>query len=491
MLNKFDQAFIKDKESGIAKVGKHLATTLHIKTIAESERGVKPTMFMWKDGVYVLGAEAAIKEGVRKLLGHLATSHTMNEVLNYVRTTTYCSEKDFDAAPYLLSVRNGVLDLRTKELKPHSPEILTLVQLPVNYDKDADCPNIKRFLGEIVSPSDAPLLDEIAGYCLYRDYPVHKAFCLVGGGRNGKSTYLNLLKALLGSPNVSTRTLQQLTDNRFAVGDLMGKLANIAPDLPTSAVRHTGIFKAACGQDALTGERKFGHAFSFDNYAKLLFSANRLPKVDDDTYAFWSRWLFISFPRNFEEDGTMDSHLLARLTTEDEMSGFLNLALAAMDRVLKNGFSRSESVEAVREFFIMNSDSIKAFAEKELVYDVTAVVTKHEMYQAYVKFCERLKLAPATINAFGRDLRRSASNITDGETKIDGRSTKVWRCYKLATDTTDTTDFSYPSHMEKVNREVEKNGGNGGNGGGENLEIEDLGVVEGRQNDEDKESEYK
>src|SRR3990170_3577435 len=117
-------------------------------------------------------------------------------------------------------------------------------------------------------------MQEWVGYCLWRNYEAQKAMLLIGEGHNGKSTAINLIKALLGIKNISCRSLQELELNRFAKADLYSELANLYPDLSDQALKSTGTFKMLTGGDPITAEYKFRNGFSYINYAKLTFSCN-------------------------------------------------------------------------------------------------------------------------------------------------------------------------------------------------------------------------
>ena len=178
--------------------------------------------------------------------------------------------------------------------------MIFLKKIPIKYNPNADCPKIKEFINQIMREEDVVVLQELAGYCLWKDYPIQKAFALVGEGSNGKSTFLRLLTKLLGKENVSSISLQDLVNNRFAVANLYGKLANIFADLPPEILKDTAKFKMLTGGDIITAEKKFKNPFKFYNYAKLIFSCNRLPVTYDDTTAFFRRWVIINFPNTFD-----------------------------------------------------------------------------------------------------------------------------------------------------------------------------------------------
>lgn len=420
--------YTNEKKEVIARLAGKITEKYNIITIRETEP--KPLMYYWDRGVYCLGVEGIIRQEGRRYFGSLANSYDLNELTNYIRTSNYISEREFVSDPNKLSVQNGIVNLKTGKLEWHYPKFYTTTQLPITYDPKADCPKFKKFVSEIVAPEDIPLMQEIVGYSLLPSYPFHKAFMLHGSGRNGKSTFLSVMGELVGNNNTTNHTLQQLVGNRFAVGTLKGKLLNISPDLPSQALRDTALFKALSGNDWVTGEHKFGSLFSFRNYAKLLFSANKLPKVDDDTYAYWSRWIIIGFPRNFREEGIENPHLLEELTTPEELSGLFNWGLEGLKRLLEQGkFSNEQSVEIVREQYLLNSDTITAFAESELKFDGDTEISKAEMYSAYGEFCKERGLTLETSNKFSRELPKAVPKIIDCFGKFEGRRAKAWRGY--------------------------------------------------------------
>src|SRR5581483_11001589 len=141
-------------------------------------------------------------------------------------------------------------------------------------------------------PSDAVVIAyEIPAWLVTPDTSIQKAILLLGDGANGKSTYLCLVIAFIGRRNCSAVSLHKLEADRFSIARLVGRLANICPDLPGTDLTSTSIFKAITGGDELQGERKFADAFEFTPFARLLFSANHPPRSSDASSAFFRRWL--------------------------------------------------------------------------------------------------------------------------------------------------------------------------------------------------------
>jgi len=287
--------------------------------------------------LYMPNGEAFIEREAQELLKNNATSYTINEVINWIKRETYTKLSDFDRNFDIVNCFNGLLNMQTLKLYEHTPDYPSLIQIPVFYDPKFDAPAISKFLTEILKPEDIDPILELFGYCLLRQLPIQKAFLLVGEGANGKSTLIELLRAFLGKNNCSSVSLQELEEDKFKKAELFGKLANLSSDIPSKGLHHIGTFKMLTGGDRITAERKFGQPFQFTNFAKLVFSANRPPKIfNEDTLALWRRFIIIDFPNTFPDD-TADKHLLDKLTTEAELSGLLNLALKRLQGLLTNG----------------------------------------------------------------------------------------------------------------------------------------------------------
>lgn len=370
------------------------------------------------DGFYQPVGEVLIKKLCKQKLEEEYRKSRVSEVIDYIKASTYA--KRHEEPPNLIPLENGVLDIETMELRPHSPDYMFFNKLPVKYDPQADCPRIKKFLREITSSEeDVLILEELIGFCLYRDYFISKALMLVGGGSNGKSTFLNLVKAFLGFENVSSRSLQDLEENRFAKADLYHKLANIYADISDKALYRTGTFKMLTGRDPITAERKFHNSFQFENYAKLLFSANKVPEAYDDTDAFFRRWIIIVFPNQFM--GNMaDPNILESLTTEEELSGLLNRALEGLKRLLRNGqFSHSKTTEEIREDYIRKSSPIAAFVMDCLENDSDSFIVKKELYSTFAEYCRVRAIPSVTQDTFFKNLPRHVP-VADYRPRVGG-----------------------------------------------------------------------
>lgn len=385
----------------VAKVAETLLRENHFATLNGTEE-----VLIYRDGVYSEGGETYIKRLVqRNLQPSEVTRQLVSEIIGQVQRSTYVKHADFfTESPYLV-VQNGLLNTETGKLEPHTPDFYSLSRLPVMFVPGQDCPAFKKFLSEVLYLEDTPVVQEWLGYCLHRGYPAQVAILFVGEGNNGKSTLIQVIQLLLGKDNVSAVSLQELEANRFAKADLFGKLANLYADLPDSALKSVGTFKMLTGGDPIRGERKFHDSFLFVNGAKLTFSCNVVPEVYEDTTAFFRRWIIVQFPNTFDGEKA-DKGLLKKLTTPEELSGILNFTLEGLARLKANGwrFSNSRATEEVRQDYIRRSSPIRAFLMDAVTMKPTGVVSKRDLFAAFVRYCTKMKLAIVTDQTFFRNL---------------------------------------------------------------------------------------
>ena len=366
------------------------------------------TGFYYENGVYKENAERLVAATCQRLVGitPILTEHKINEIIGHIRRSCYHDRKEFNPDPNIINVKNGLLNVLTCTLAPHTPDYLSNVQNPVEYNPATDCPAIKQFLTEIHEKEDISTMQELFGYLLLRDNRIQKAVLSVGGGENGKSTEQRVIQAFLGPENCAHKSWQQLENDRFASSGLEGKLVNLFADLPSNGVDTTTTFKMLTGGDAIDAERKFKDSYSFLSFAKLIFSTNKPPKVsNEDSYAFWRRWIIMEYPRQFT-DKDKKPNILQELTTPEELSGLLNYALEGLKRLLTNNkFSYNKSVDEVTEYYMQAADPVYAFAvssECDIRGDV--VVLKDAFYDAFKEYCKKNKMPILAPNSFARSL---------------------------------------------------------------------------------------
>jgi len=366
-----------------------------IKSVGEE----KKTIFVYQNGVYKNTGKNILSEEITNTIKPFFHQNHVNEVLSYITNLTTIDLREIKDKKNLINLKNGLFDLDNYTIQPHDPNFFNIVQLPIDYDSEASCPNFLKFVAEVVGEELVPLVQEIFGYCLYRSYPIKKAFLFYGEPDSGKTTLLNVLVTFLGKENCSAVPLQKLSADRFAGSDLFGKAANICGDLPKNTVKDTSVFKMLVGQDVMRSEKKFKDAFDFFNSAKLIFSANILPKPEEDEEAYYVRWILVPCRNKFVVgvNAVDRDELIKQLTTEKELSGIFLWSIEGLNRLLENkrfldrrteedieDEYREEAEKGERD----NSSVIALFVREKLETDLKARIPVEELYNKYKQVCK-------------------------------------------------------------------------------------------------------
>ena len=388
-------------------------------------------LFRYAGGTYKQHAERYIRRRVKEILEEQGasdkwSSHRANETVEYIRAD---APELWEKPPTdRVNVANGILHLKRRKLQPHTPDHLSPVQLPVQYDPAAECPEWEKFVADTFPADAQELAWEIAADLMTPERSIQKSLLFLGEGSNGKSTALRAYCAFVGSTNVAGLSLQKMEGDRFAVARLVGKLANVCPDLPSTHLTETSVFKALTGGDYVTTEYKYRESFEFPPFARLIFSANHPPRTSDASHAFFRRWLVVPFEATFEESEQIPREQLdAYLSEAKELSGVLNKALEALPKLRREGFTESKSMRAAWEEFRQMTDPLAVWLENFTVEHPAVFVAKHDLQAQYNQHCEKSGRAGMTNQAFGRAFRRLKPHIEAGQREVNGEpKTWVW-----------------------------------------------------------------
>ncbi|MFC1786853.1 phage/plasmid primase, P4 family [Halobacteriota archaeon] len=388
-------------------------------------------LFHYCVGVYHHNGEAIVKRLCEEATFGDITNYEVNETIGHIKRSTQIERSEIDKDPYRVCVENGIFNLKTRELTPHTPDYVSLSKVPVTYDPDADCPEIKKFLSEVLNPQDISTIQELVGYCLWKEYIIAKAVMLKGSGRNGKGVLLNLLSAFLGHDNISNISLKSIVFNKWSLAELYGKLANISGDIDATPLKYLGEFLKSTGRDMLRAEVKFKGSFSFVNHAKMIFACNRLPKIsdiEDFNTAYIERWDIIDFPNTFlDGDPKTDPHLIDKLTTPEELSGLLNYALDGLDRILQNKtIIKSKVADELKLTWIRETNTLLGFLSECTIYEKEGYITKDDFNTAYQNYCDRNEL----INLSKTQVTKTLNNdpkVLEFRPLVDGKQTRCWK----------------------------------------------------------------
>jgi P4 family phage/plasmid primase-like protien len=377
------------------------------------QNDIKKEVWVYKEGIYVPQGKTHIEEFTRKILGVAYTTYLTNQVIAKIIADTGIDEKEFFNNNIVgeICCKNGIVNLRTKELTPFNPNKIFFSKINASYNPNAKCPAIENHFKEILkNPDDADVLFEFIGFCLWKDYFIEKAVMFLGSGRNGKGKTLSLINNFLGLKNCSKIDIHKFDTDPYSAHHLFGKLANISGDLSPKALNNTGLFKNLTGRDPISAQRKFMTDLEFVSYAKMMFACNVLPKTADTTLAFFNRWMLFEFPYTFlpkEEIELLDNdqkenvklqnpNQLTKLSEQEELDGLLNKALEGLERILKNNcFSNSQGVNETKKLWIRKSDSFTAFFNEKLkLADFDMTIPKNVLKKEYSEYCKKNRLRP-------------------------------------------------------------------------------------------------
>lgn len=378
---------------------------------------------MYKDGVYVNGSRH-IEHEMIQLIPNLSSRHR-SEVLKYLDIIV---REDGDVAPAkFIAFKNGIYDIETGEFGDFSPDKVITNLIPWNYNPNAYYDVTDRILNNI-SCHDGnvrSLLEEAIGYTFYRRNELRKAFILVGDKSNGKSTYLDMIKNLLGIENVCALDLKELGE-RFKTALISGKLANIGDDIGDEFIPNPAIFKKLVSGDPINAERKGQDPFDFTPYAKFLFSANDIPRIKDKSGAVLSRLVIVPFDARFsKKDADFDPYIKYKLRRKESMEYLIQLGLAGLKRVLENNsFTQSKRVAKQIEEYNENNNPILIFFKEKTIEDFENHPTK-DVFQDYCGFCHANGFTPLSNVEFSKQIKKNY-DLKSSPKWIDGKTIRVY-----------------------------------------------------------------
>lgn len=370
-----------------------------------------------KDGIYKEGAKRVVEQIVRQQINHNITKHEMNEILYYIENLTFVPLSEFDKYPEWQHVGNGWININSSEFKEHSPDMLSLRKLPVEYKPDASCPEIFKFLESTLDDESMAIILRMIAYCLLNYSKYEVAFILVGEGANGKSTLIKLIKAFIGPDNCSAVSLQDIAADKFAKAELAGKMVNLFADLKSTKVKD-GDFKPIVSGDRIQVQRKYGQPFTLENTAKLIFATNNIPETEDDSYAYFRRWVIVPFNRTFEGDNK-DVNILERITTPEELSGLLNWSLIILRQLIREGGVEHSDIAEVKKQYQLGASRIQDFINDCCILGQDQSVRTVDLSNALANYCKSKGTKYLDIRELGKKL--ADIGIEHKQRKIKGQ----------------------------------------------------------------------
>jgi putative DNA primase/helicase len=351
------------------------------------------SLWQYEGGVYRKEGNEWLASFVRAQLGDEFRANRLREVEAWCKAN-FEARLPVQPATEYINVSNGLLywSEDPPRLVPHTPDVPSIIQIPVEWYPGADCPEFFSFLQSVLPERDQAqsmeFVLEWTGYLLTPSARFQRALMLEGPADTGKSTFLRVVEALLGEANVSHHSLQSICDDRFTAAYLYGMLANVCSDLEAKSIAHSGKFKQIVAGDRMTAERKFEHPFSYQPHARLIFSANEFPGTSDQSDAFYKRWLILPMDRKVAAE-CQDPDLVERLTTPAELAGLLKYSVAALRKLMRRRRFLVPPVmgEAVHRYRLM-TDTVMAHMAERCVIEPEGRERSSTLYEDYGRWCQ-------------------------------------------------------------------------------------------------------
>jgi putative DNA primase/helicase len=323
----------------------------------------------YESGVWKIIDERKVKQLVQHVLeqqGHDVMRGVVDAVADVLKTAIYALEHEWNRYGDVISFQNGELHWNGNgwELKPHDREHYCTTQIPYHYDTSAQCPRFMLFLDEIFGgDSDgkdkAKLVMQLIGYTLVSHARYEVFVLLIGGGANGKSVLLDIIRMMVGRDNVSAVQPSQFS-NRFQRAHLHGKLANLVTEIAEGAEIADAELKAIVSGELTTAEHKNKDPFSFRPFSTCWFGTNHMPHTRDFSDALFRRAKVITFNRTFKAGEGADPLLKDKLA--EEMAGIINVSIAAFGEVIKHGtFTEPQSCIIAKQEWRIEADQVAQF----------------------------------------------------------------------------------------------------------------------------------
>lgn len=386
-------------------------------------------LHIYDNGIYIDDRDKIEAEMIRYIPG--LNRAKRQEVMDYL-SLLILNNTEQSPAQYI-AFKNGIYDVLRDELLPFSDQFVLTNRINFNYNPKASSELVDETLdklscrdGEIRS-----LLEEAVGYCFYRRNELGKAFVLVGdgsherGASNGKSTFLDMVKTLLGEENITSLDLSEL-NQKFQNAELFGKLANIGDDIDDNFIPNSAVFKKLVTGQRVQVQRKGERPFEFNNYAKFLFSANEIPKIKDRGGAIQRRLIIIPFLAHFSKnDPDFRPYIRYELQEDENIEYLLLLGIRGLKRVLENqAFTDSEKVKGELEEFEESNNPVIGFFKENPELDVL-FKTNSFIYNQYLEYCLANNHLPMSKIHFSKQVKKRF-NVEIKSQRIDGKVQQIF-----------------------------------------------------------------
>lgn len=323
--------------------------------------------------------------------------------------------ENFDVQQMLFNCGNGTIDLTTGSLQPHNPGDLITKLAPVQFLPSAKCPRFLQFLGEITNGDEelARYLQRCVGYCLSGSVKEKALFFLLGDGDNGKTTFVEIIRWVLGEFAGQIPIESVLRKNNEGIpidlAQLQGLRFVTSSEIPERRSLDEAKVKYMTGMGKMQGRFLFKNLFEFQPAYKLFLDTNRAPNIAADEKAVWNRIRVIPFTATFS-DAQKDKDLPEKLKGEAE--GILAWAVQGCLDWQAHGLQEPACVQQASIEYRSEMDTVTRFVSECCEIGPEYSVQTGNLYSAYVGWCRGEGESPVSKVPFGK-LLGQRSGLSD------------------------------------------------------------------------------
>ena len=338
-------------------------------------------------------AREATGDAAREILKHAGKSRSEYAIKQMIRLATsderiLVQEKDFDANPWLLNIRNGTLDLKTGVLHPHRSENMITRLIDVEWDPGAECPRWESFIDTVTNGEHglATYLRQCVGYSLTGDTRERALYFLLGSGANGKTAFLQTIAMMLGEYSASTPSDSILYSkgdrNSNDIARLNGKRFVFTSETGMGRSLDEARIKMLTGGDTVTARFLFNEFFEMTPTFKIWIATNHTPKASGSDTAMWDRIRIIPFDKRLETEEQVPLPELMR-EFEAELSGILAWAVRGCQEWIQDGIQTPEQVINTTKEYREEMNSFAQFFAEHCWLDPDGSVQSSQLKRKY------------------------------------------------------------------------------------------------------------
>jgi len=305
----------------------------------------------------------------------------------------------------LVQFKNTLVDIGNGKMwraRPHS-FVTNPIPWELHPEKYYQTPTMDRIFEEWVGKEKVQLLYEILAYCLLPSYPIHRIFCFIGAGMNGKSCFLNLLRKFIGNDNCCSTELDTLLNSRFEVTRLHKKLVCQMGETNFNEMTKTSILKKLSGGDLIGFEYKNKDPFEEINYAKIIIATNNLPATTDKTIGFYRRWVIIDFPNQFSEK----KDILSTIPDEEFNALAVKCTLILKDILTERKFTNEGGILDRMQKYEDHSNPLDKFSREFVKESPGDYITVSDFNKKFKEWCREHRHREISEQSVGISLKKS------------------------------------------------------------------------------------